>query len=106
MGAFYADVPKNADALRGVPPVVAGFGGRDRLFGPGASRLRAHLEKLDVPCDIRVYPTAGHSYMSPHENLLARLGAFGPMKVGYDEAASEDSWQRMLRFFEEHLTRP
>lgn len=103
VGAFYGDVPKRAESLDGVPPVVAGFGGRDRIFGPGADRLRAHLAALDVPCDIRVYPAAGHSYMSPHDNWMARLGAVGPMKVGYDEEAAEDSWERMLHFFREHL---
>ncbi len=103
VGAFYGDVPKKADALRGSPPVIAGFGGRDKIFGPGAERLRAHLAELDVPCELKVYPEAGHSYMSPHDNWLARMGAWGPMRVGYDEAAAEDSWQRMLTFFEEHL---
>jgi len=27
-----------------------------------------------------------------------------PMRVGYDETAAEESWERMLRFFHEHLT--
>ena len=26
-----------------------------------------------------------------------------PMRAGYDEAAAEDSWRRMLAFFEKHL---
>lgn len=103
VGAFYGDVPSEAEALRGISPVIAGFGARDRIFGPGAERLRAHLEALEVPHDIQVYSTAGHSYMSPHDNWVSRLGAVGPMKVGYDENAAEESWQRMLSFFREHL---
>jgi hypothetical protein len=29
-----------------------------------------------------------------------------PMAVGYDEAATEDGWPRMLAFFEEHVGAP
>ncbi len=106
VGTFYGDVPAQAEDLEGVPPLVGGYGAKDRIFGPGAERLQAHLAALDVPHDVRVYPTAGHSYMSPHKNWIARLGALGPMKVGYDEDAAEDSWDRMLRFFREHLGAP
>jgi carboxymethylenebutenolidase len=30
-GVFYGDVPKDVNALRGICPVVAGYGARDRL---------------------------------------------------------------------------
>ncbi len=103
VGTFYGDVPPQAEALEGIPPLVGGFGARDRIFGPGAERLKTHLKALDVTHDVRVYPTAGHSYMSPHNDWIARLGAMSPMKVGYHEDAAEDSWERMLRFFAEHL---
>ena len=101
---YYGDVPKSADALDGVCPVVAGFGGRDRVFGRGAVRLDALLDELGVEHDVRVYERAGHSYMSRHEpDWLLRLAAAGPMHVGYDEEAAEDSWIRMLDYFERHL---
>lgn len=99
VGTFYGDVPHSADALRGVPPCVAGFGGRDRIFGAGSARLRSHLDALAVPHDVRDYPDAGHSYMSHHEGWTARLGAWSPMRAGYDPSAAEDSWRRMLAFF-------
>lgn len=103
VGCFYGDVPEDAESLRGIPPVFAGFGERDRIFGPGAERLRAHLERLEVPFEIQLHPGAGHSYMSPNDGWLARLAALGPMRVGYDEEAAEQSWIRMLAFFDDHL---
>ena len=100
---FYGDVPKAADELRGVCPVVAGFGGRDRFFAPQGRRLEQHLKELGVPHDVRIYPAAGHSYMSRHTGLLATLAAHGPMAVGFDAEAEADSWTRMEAFFRTHL---
>lgn len=101
---YYGAVPEEARQLEGICPVVAGFGGKDRPFAPQGERLRRHLETLNVAHDVKIYPEAGHSYMSHHDpTLLIRLGAIGPMKAGYNEAAAEDSWARMLAFFEKHL---
>jgi len=102
-GVFYGQVPPTADELRGVCPVVAGYGGRDKLFAAQGRRLASHLEKLDVPHDVREYPEAGHSFMSPHTGVMATLGAWGPMAVGFDPQAEADSWQRMKTFFQRHL---
>ncbi len=100
---FYGDVPKAADELRGVCPVVAGFGGRDRFFAPQGRRLEQHLKELGVPHDVRIYPAAGHSYMNRHTGPLATLAAHGPMAVGFDAEAEADSWTRMEAFFRTHL---
>ena len=101
---YYAEVPKEAAALAGICPVVAGYGGRDVVFAPKGKRLQRHLETLGVAHDVKIYPDAGHSYMSHHEpTLMVRLGARGPLKAGYAESASEDSWTRMLAFFRLHL---
>lgn len=102
-GVFYGDVPKAAEDLRGVCPVVAGYGGRDRLFAPQGRRLEAHLAALGVPHDVRIYPDAGHSFMSQHTGVFATLSAYGPMAVGFDAHAEADSWTRMAAFFREHL---
>ena len=60
-------------------------------------------EELGVPHDVRIYPAAGHSYMSRHTGLLATLAAHGPMAVGFDAEAEADSWARMEAFFRAHL---
>ena len=101
---YYGEVPRQVAELEGICPVVAGFGGRDRLFAPHGARLARHLASLGVPHDVKVYPDVGHSYMNRHPpTLIECLGAWSPMRVGYDEAAAEDSWKRMLAFFARHL---
>lgn len=100
---FYGEVPDDAAALRGTCPVLGSFGGQDRVFGQKAAVLERHLSELGVDHDVKVYPDAGHSFMSRNEGLLAKLGAFGPMRVAYDPAAAEDSWRRIEAFFGRHL---
>ena len=100
---FYGMAPESADALMGICPVVASYGGRDRIFAPQGRRLAQHLEQLDVPHDVQIYPDAGHSFMSRHSGLLGKILAFGPMYAAYDETVAEDAWRRMLTFFAEHL---
>lgn len=101
---YYGDAPKDVKTLEGICPVVAGYGGRDRLYASHGERLERHLTTLGVPHDVKIYAEAGHSYMSQHEQtLFVRFAARGPMKLGYVESAAEDSWRRMLSFFEKHL---
>jgi len=102
-GVFYGDVPSTAAELRGVCPVVGGYGVRDRLFAGQGRRLETLLTELGVAHDVRLYPDTGHSYMSRHEGLLATLAAWGPMKVGWNRDAEEDSWRRVEAFFRTHL---
>jgi len=102
-GAFYGDVPSTADELRGICPVFGGYGGRDRLFASQGERLARVLDELGTPHDVKIYPDAGHSYMSRHDGIMATLGAWGPMSAGFDEAAEADSWQRIAAFFGRHL---
>lgn len=102
---FYGRVPRRAEEIDGICPVVAGYGGRDRMFAEQPGRLREHLEALNVAHDIEVYPDAGHSYMNqlggprPLRALMRR----GRLALGYHRESAEDSWRRMLAFFAEHL---
>jgi carboxymethylenebutenolidase len=103
-GAFYGDVPKTADELRGICPVLGGFGGRDRIFAPQGARLERLMGELGVPHDVKTYPDAGHSYMSKHPpGVMTTLGAWGPMAAGFDADAEADSWRRIGAFFSAHL---
>jgi carboxymethylenebutenolidase len=101
----YGMVPSDRSHLDGVCPVVASYGGRDRVAGPKmAERLERHLEALGVPHDVKTYEQAGHSFFSQvdgWQGWLARVPT--PMAVGYDEQAAEDGWRRMLAFFEQHV---
>ncbi len=103
---YYGDVPDDVEKLQGIPPCFAGFGDRDSVFASKAQKLRGHLEYLGVDHEVISYPNAGHSFMSQNDGVLAWLGAKGPMNVGYDPTAAEDSWSRMLAFFSLHLNDP
>jgi carboxymethylenebutenolidase len=101
----YGVVASDRSELEGSCPVVASYGGRDRVVGRRmAEQLERHLSALGVPHDVKTYDGAGHSFFSQvdgWQGWLARVPT--PMAVGYDDAAAEDGWRRMLAFFEEHV---
>lgn len=101
----YGAVPRQREALHGVCPVVASFGGRDRLFAEQGRRLERHLDALGVPHDVKIYEGAGHSFMSYDNAPGWLLKVPSPMRVGYHEDAARDSWARIVAFFDEHLRR-
>lgn len=103
---FYCDVPPRAEDLKGICPVVGGFGGTDRLHGKRGERLVRHLTQLGVEHDVRTYDGVGHSYMNDHGAILGALGQRTPLRAAYDRDASEDSWERLFRFFERVLDEP
>ena len=100
---YYGETPASADKLRKVCPVVAGYGADDKAFADNGRRLNDNLEQLGIAHDVKIYPDVGHSYMNDHEGVVFKLMRHGPMKAAYNEAASDDSWRRMLNFFAEHL---
>jgi len=100
---FYPQVPERRDDLAGICPTVASFGARDSIFGNGGPRLEAALAELGVDHDVKTYPEAGHAFMTRRGRLLEPLGRLTPMQAGYVESAAEDSWRRMLAFFERHV---
>ena len=104
----YGEVPKDRARLAGACPVVASYGAKDRIFGRGtAELLERHLESLGVPRDVKTYDGVGHSFFSQLDGWQASLARVPtPLAVGFDEAAAEDGWRRMLAFFEEHVRRP
>jgi carboxymethylenebutenolidase len=102
---FYGDVPKNTDPLKGVCPVLGGYGGQDRLFAAQGRRLEKLLTELGIDHDVKVYEDAGHSFMSRNSGFLPWIGKIGPMKAQYNPDAAENSWRRIESFFSRHLGR-
>lgn len=102
---FYGDVPKTTDQLRGVCPVLGGYGERDKMFAAQGRRLDQLLSELGVEHDVKIYPDAGHSFMSRNIGILASIGKMTPMKAEYNPEAAEDSWERIEAFFARHLGR-
>jgi carboxymethylenebutenolidase len=56
-GVFYGDVPRPADELRGVCPVIAATAVAIASSPGQGRRLETLLEALGVPHDVRIYPT-------------------------------------------------
>jgi carboxymethylenebutenolidase len=98
----YGQVPAEAELLRGVCPVVASYGGRDRIIGPQGERLREHLRHLSIEHDVKTYPSAGHSFMTEGHHPIGRL-VYLPMRLGYEPRAAEDAWARVFAFFQQHV---
>src|SRR5713226_4593347 len=71
---FYGDVPKTTDQLRGVCPVLGGYGGQDRLFAAQGRRLEKLLTEMGIDHVVKVYEDAGHSFMSRNSGFLPWIG--------------------------------
>jgi carboxymethylenebutenolidase len=98
----YGEVPQDAEqVLAGSCPVVASYGGRDPMGTGHPGRLEAALTALGVPHEVKVYPAAGHSFMSPKPAPLAPLARLA--RMDYRPDAAEDAWRRILAFFGQHL---
>jgi carboxymethylenebutenolidase len=104
LAPFYAHLPRDLDALRGICPVVASYGGRDRSLRGAGDRLAAALREHGIPHDVRTYDEAGHSFMNRRSGLTGWIGRISPMHAEHVEAAAEDAWDRMLDFFALHLS--
>lgn len=101
---FYGGVPAKAEELRGICPAVGGWGRKDLIYGGHGDRLERHLTALGVDHDIKTYPEAGHSYMNDHHTYVFRhLAGYSPLRARHDPDAAEDSWRRVLAFFEKTL---
>jgi carboxymethylenebutenolidase len=99
----YGVVPKKADSLGDMCPVVASYGRKDRMFLSHARRLEEHLTALGVPHDVKVYDDVGHSFLSYDNGPAWLLKVPSPLGAGYSEVEAEDAWRRILAFFAEHV---
>ena len=98
----YGAVPSDAAALSRSCPIVASYGGRDRVMGSGGERLRRHLEQLGIEHDVKVYEQAGHAFMTDGHHPVGRL-VFLPMHIGHEPRAAEDAFDRVFAFFDRQL---
>jgi carboxymethylenebutenolidase len=98
----YGDVPEDTEAaLRGACPVVGSFGGQDKRLAKAPERLQRALTVLEIPHDVKVYPGAGHRFLTESSGTMAVLARF--TRMSYQEADAKDAWQRIYAFFGEHL---
>jgi carboxymethylenebutenolidase len=73
-------------------PVLGGFGREDKNPPPeDVAKISAELTKYGVRHDFKIYDGTGHAY----QNFTS--------KESYREAASEDSWSRLIPFLKAEL---
>jgi carboxymethylenebutenolidase len=106
-GLFRVSAPfygKSPDRLDGACPIVASYGANDNMMLPEVKKVEAETQRLNIPADIKIYPEAGHSFMSKAPNavigLLARLS---PGHAEYNPAVAADAQKRVVAFLREHL---
>jgi carboxymethylenebutenolidase len=98
----YGQVPNDIDAiLDGACPMVASFGGRDRMLKGAAARLKGALERRRIDHDVKEYPNAGHSFLDEHKGLLGVLGVL--IGSSYKDKDAADARGRIRAFFARHL---
>ena len=89
----YGSMPANpADIQKIHAAVLAIFGADDRYIT--ASDVDAFATAMDgahKSLDVKVYAHAGRGFENPQD------------KLGYNEVAAEDAWQRTVAFLNEHL---
>ncbi|HNP71271.1 MAG TPA: dienelactone hydrolase family protein [Kouleothrix sp.] len=86
---YYAMNPRPVAAVARACPVVGSYPERDFTAKAG-SALEAELDKHGVAHDIKIYPAAGHSFFNGGRN--------------HNPEAAQDSWQRVMAFFGEHIS--
>jgi carboxymethylenebutenolidase len=86
---YYARNPRPLEAIARLCPVVGSYPSGDFTTAAG-QKLDVELDRYNIPHDIKIYPGARHSFFNDK----------GPT---YDAAAAQDSWQRVMSFFKEHI---
>lgn len=85
---YYSMNPRPIEALARACPVVGSFPERDFTAKAGRA-LDAALDQHGIPHDIAIYPGAKHSFFNGGRN--------------HNPDAAQDSWNRVLAFFGEHV---
>ncbi len=86
---FYAANPRPLDVVSRLCPVVGSYPAQDFTANSGRALERA-LDQTQIAHDIKIYPYAHHSF-------------FNEQATSYNEAAAEDSWARVMKFFGEQI---
>lgn len=87
--------------LAGACPIVASYGGKDRVTKGVAAQLEQEVERAGIAHDIKEYPNVGHGFMNDHRGLFFKLIRF--TGVGYEEQSALDARRRITEFFHGYL---
>jgi carboxymethylenebutenolidase len=86
---YYGANPRPLEAVARLCPVVGSYPDNDFTTSHG-QKLDVELDTREIPHDIKIYPGAKHSF-------------FNDQGRNYNASAAQDSWQRVLAFFKEHI---
>jgi carboxymethylenebutenolidase len=86
---YYGMNPRPFEAVARVCPVVGSYPEQDFTAKAGRA-LDIALGEHTIPHDIKIYPGAKHSF-------------FNDQRRNYNPEAAQDSWERVLAFFKQHL---
>lgn len=86
---YYAQNPRPKEALQRLCPVVGSYPGKDFTTKAG-QQLDMELDQYGISHDIKIYPDAKHSFVNTDRG-------------NYNRDVAEDSWERVLAFFGQHL---
>jgi carboxymethylenebutenolidase len=99
----YGALPKD-ELLRGLPPVIGCYGGRDQILGNKGPVLEARLRSLGIPVETHTFPEVGHSFLTDgHHPIGDRVNQVLMGWVPYNPTVAEEAWRRILAFFDTHL---
>jgi carboxymethylenebutenolidase len=86
---YYAMNPKPQEALARLCPVVGSYPEQDFTAKQG-QQLDLALDQHGIVHDVKIYPGAKHAFVNDDRG-------------NYNRDATEDSWERVLAFFSEHI---
>jgi carboxymethylenebutenolidase len=99
----YGDLPPD-EILRESPPIIACYGGRDRIFRRNGERLRERLRVLGrAEPEVHNYASVGHSFLTDGRHPIATALSWPLFHIRYHPAVAEDAWGKILGFFERTL---
>jgi carboxymethylenebutenolidase len=96
----YGEVP-STEAMKGIGPVIACYGERDRRAAP--ELLKRRLARVGVTPEVYTYPEAGHSFLTDGHHPVATALTWPIFHLGYNPAAADDAWPKIMDFFERSL---
>jgi carboxymethylenebutenolidase len=98
----YGEVPTSA-AMRGIGPVIACYGGRDRSMRGKPERLTKRLALVGVTPEVHLYRDAGHSFLTDGAHPFARFFTWPMFHLGHHAPSADDAWPKILDFFARNL---
>ena len=100
--ANYAQLPREpAGFFRGACPVVASYGGKDRMLKGAAAKLEAALSANGVEHDVKEYADASHSFLTTYDGALGALSRVSG--IGHHAPSADDAWRRIDAFLDRQL---